>query len=163
MDKIETAIKVLEALHEEKEKHGYMGRLQIDDLVEKLRVDREAIERVVHYLHEREFVRCKSNAVVDITTKGEDVVDGPSLFNPPGRQHQMKTEIYGGTIGQVVQAHKVTFTASSLLDHLTDEIRRQSDLDEDQKKSWLDHLSSMSSHPAFLKILDKALWILGNR
>lgn len=157
MDKFEIRDKILKALYQEYEKDGYTGRSLTPALAENLRISKNDIEKAVLYLHQRDYVKILSNEVVDIAEKGVDYVEGPSPFTRERNHHNMKIDISGGNVGQVIQGHNISLNGSDFLNRFIQEIQNHPDLDQEKKKSWSKTLLSMSEHPLVTTVLGNIL------
>lgn len=153
MTDIDIRKKILNALYQEYRKTPGYGCRDVWELSEEFGIARDAMEFNAHFLVDQGFaVIATAGWSIELTPKGLNFVEGPSVFNPTEQFRQQIIEIHGGNIGQINQGHIIN-NPSLFLNQLAEMIENNPNLEPEQKASWNKALWEMSKHPALIEVI----------
>jgi len=141
--------KILQAIYEQYKKKGFhSAKILSYGLAREIGVEESAMDRNVQYLVGKGFVTSGaggpgSGPPIGITSRGVDVVEGPSKYNPPEDHRKMIIEMKGGNVGQIVQDQHIDINPSIFLEQLNLLIEKYQEVPPDKKKYWLDLLKEI--------------------
>lgn len=158
----EIRISILRALSEIYDREGPDHTVFLDLIAERMGIDRKTLDDNAIFLEERGFVNLCPGAVIELTSKGYDLVNPDSPFARNGLTIQSQSITVHGDLmnSPVFQSGKdtiVNFSPNQLLEAMRKEVSESRSLSEAKKKTVLRRVTEFFRHPAIVEALKVVL------